>query len=359
MCSSRGWRTHMVWSRMPEDSDLWRPFRDSGCEFILMRRPSTNFDRECVWENYKLLKRLHCDIVHCHNVHTSPLIACRLAGVPIRVWSKLSMSPFYEKGILPTGIHRLSPSIHVSGMLACRILALSRAVRDELVQQGVPMRKIRIVPVSVDTQLYANTSPDGIREKLGLTGRHTVVTSVGHAVPVKGWDTLIHSFARVVQTMPYARLLLVGSMTSGEEVSFGAFLKSLVAELDLGDKVFFLGQRRDIPQILRASDVFAFPSRSEGMASALAEALATGLPCVAAQVGGIPDVIIHGHNGLLFKREDAGALADQLIMLMRDEAMRQRLKQGTVPSARRFDIDHVTQQVLDIYDNLLQKLGVE
>ena len=91
-CASRGWRNYMVWTRLPEDPGLWRPFAEAGCEIILQRRPSRNFDFRCVYDTYRLLRTLRCHIFHCHNVHTSPLIGAALA--PVRVLSKLSMPCF-------------------------------------------------------------------------------------------------------------------------------------------------------------------------------------------------------------------------------------------------------------------------
>jgi len=354
-CSERGWETTMIWSKMPTDPELWKPYTANGCRIILCRRPMKNFDWPCIWQSYKIFRSLGCSIVHCHNIHTSPLIGSALAGVPIRIWSKLSMSPYYEQGVSPTGIHRLSPSIHVSSLFANRVLALSRAVRKEMIDQGISSTKIHILPCSVDTQLYANTLPDGFRQSLGLSDSHTLITSVGHAVPVKGWDTLIQSFPHVVRSIPQARLVLVGSMTSNEELAFGGYLKNMVERLNLSNKVYFLGQRRDIPQILKASDIFALPSRSEGMASALTEAVAAGLPCVAANVGGVPDVIVHGVNGYLFKREDVSDLAGHLITIGQNGDLRQRMGMNSLKSAQRFDIHNVTQWMVHLYSKLLER----
>jgi glycosyltransferase involved in cell wall biosynthesis len=263
------------------------------------------------------------------------------------------MSPYYEKGISPKGIHRLALSIHVSCTLSHRVIALTRAVRDELIQYGISSNKVRVIPAPIDVRLYTHTSPDGIRESLGLNPQHTIITSIGHAIPLKGWDILIHSFNRVVRSNPQARLLLVGSLHSGEEADFTASLKAFVNRLAIGDKVFFLGQRKDIPQILRASDVFVFPSRSDGQGMALTEALASGLPCVASRSGGITDLITHRCNGLLFNREDVDGLTNHLNEVIHDQTLMQVLKANALKSAQRYDMNFITNRMMHLYEGIL------
>jgi len=113
-CAEKNWRTYLIWSRMPEDLGLARPFQQAGCEILLQRRPKRNFDLRCALGTYRMLRHVQCDVFHCHNVHTSPLIAAVLARVPVRVWSKLAMSPYYEQGEKPRGLHRLVPGLRIS-----------------------------------------------------------------------------------------------------------------------------------------------------------------------------------------------------------------------------------------------------
>lgn len=352
-CADRGWRTHLVWSHLPDNRALVRPFEDFGCRIHLQPRVSRNFDPMCVLRTYCLLRQVKCDIFHCHNVHTSPLIAAAMARVPVRIWSKISMSPYYEQGVAPSGIHRLAPSIRVSCALAHRVLAISHAVRDELIAFGAKAEKVLVWPQPVDVGRYAGAPAGGIRRELGLSASHVVLTTVGHAVPVKGWDILIDAFAQVRSTVPNASLLLVGSATGNGETDFAQTLFRRVDELGLDREVHFLGQRADIPQILRASDIFVFPSRSDGQGLALTEALAAGLPCVASRAGGIVDLIEDGDNGLLFDREDVDGLAAHLQELLRDGDLRRCLADRGKQSVQSLSLDRVTRRTIDLYDALL------
>ena len=349
-CQEQGWRNYLVWSRIPENTALVEPFKEAGCEIILQPRSRRSFDIASILRTYKLLRRLKCDIFHCHNDHTSPLIGAALAGVPVRIWSKLAMSPYYAKGISPKGLHRLMPSTRVSCLCAHRILAISDKVGLEIVETVGFGKKISTVQVPVDFKRFANAANGNIRQELDFDRSHIVITSVGHAVPVKGWDVVIKAFVRVHQQISNVRMVLVGDSTTSEYYNQ---LISLIKQYDMKENIKFTGKRDDIPEILKASDIFVLPSRSEGMPAVLIEAMAAGLPCVAANVGGVPEVINHGENGLLFEREDVEGLAKNLISLTEDEQLRKRLASQASERARAFGMKSYVDKVFKCYQNLL------
>ena len=268
------------------------------------------------------------------------------------------MSPYYEQGAAPTGLHRLAPSIRASSALTHRVLAISRAVRDELIAFGANEDKALVWPQPVDIDRFADASAGDIRRELGLSAFDTVLTTVGQALQVKGWDILIGAFARISTTVPNAHLLLVGSTTGSEEADFARALYQRVTALRLENKVHFLGQRADVPQILRASDIFVFPSRSDGQGLALTEALAAGLPCVASRAGGIVDLVQDHDNGLLFEREDTNGLTACLEELLRDSDLRQRLADRGKQSVQALSLDRVTRRTIDLYEALLAERGM-
>ena len=354
-CRERGWWNYLVLAKIPENPALVEPFREVGCEIILQPRSRRNFDLASVWRTYKLLRRLDCDVFHCYNDHTSPLIGAALAGVPVRIWSKLAMSPYYEKNIRPKGLRRLALSSRVSCALSTHVLARSKAVRQELIVDGAAPGKISITPVDVDCTLYGNTSESDMRAEMGYSKSDLIITSVGHAVPVKGWDILLSSFEDIAREKPEARLLFVGSISSSNEITFAKSLQDRVRQNGLSDKVCFLGQRDDIARILAISNVFVLPSRSEGQPGALVEAMASGLPCLGTWVGGVPEVIMDGHDGLLVGREDVGAMTQAITRLWKNKNLRKSLSENAKDSAKRFDLTESTKKLIGVYLNLLIK----
>ncbi|NLX13665.1 MAG: glycosyltransferase family 4 protein [Phycisphaerales bacterium] len=354
-CREEGWRNYLVWSRMPDNPELIEPFRDAGCEIILQPRSRGNFDLASMWRTYRLLRRLQCDIFHCHNDHTSPLMGAAFAGVSARVWSKLSMSSFYERGVPPRGMERIYLSNRVSSWCSHRILTLTEAVRHEFIAQGGSRYKTVVIPAPVDVERFATASRNGVREKLGLTSSEFVITAIGHAVPVKGWDILLRAFAETARTYPNMHLLLVGSMDEPNDHEFAENLRCMARETGCRECIHLLGHRADIAELLKASDIFAFPSRSDGQGLALVEAMVAGLPCVASRAGGIPEVIQHNHSGLLFARERADELAEQLLRLYQDPHLRQRLSQEAMAVAKRFSMQRYVEQVMNCYIGLVRK----
>jgi len=352
-CHEEGWKNYLVLSRMPEDRSLVEPFVQAGCEILSQPRSRRNFDAASIWRTCRLLRRLKSDVFHCHNDHTSPLIGAALARVRVRVWSKLSMSSYYETGEVPHGFQRLYLSNRISCWCSRRILALTEGVRREFVSQGGSLSKTLVVPGPVEVERLATASVDGVREYLGLPKAAFVITAVGHAVPVKGWDILLHAFAKLAAETPEAHLLLVGSMSAPDEVAFAENLQATASDAGCAERVHMLGHRSDIPEILKASDIFVFPSRSDGQGLALVEAMASGLPCLAAATGGIPDVITDCENGLLFERENMMDLADKLALLIRDGQLRIRLAAGARETAKQYTMDAYVERVFACYQALL------
>lgn len=192
------------------------------------------------------------------------------------------------------------------------VLALSEALADAAVAlAGIP--RPSVVYNGVDTAFW---SPD-IVVSGHLDERPPMVVSVGRLEWVKGHDVLIEAFARLRARVPEARLLIIGDGSERGALEDRAFA------LGLGAAVEFAGALEPVAvrERLRAADVFVLPSRSEGLSNALLEALGTGLPAVASEVGGVPEVMAGG-GGILVQPEDPVVLADTLADLLIDPAKR-------------------------------------
>jgi glycosyltransferase involved in cell wall biosynthesis len=166
---------------------------------------------------------------------------------------------------------------------------------------------------------------------------------------VKRQDVLIRAFARVRQAVADAHLVLVGDGPLLQD------LTALAASLGVGDAVHFAGYQPHSGPFLRAMDVFALTSRSEGMPQAVLEASVTGLPVVASRVGGLPEVIEEGVTGLMFPSGDDAALASALCGLLEDPARRRAL--GGAARARVEGTFSVARMAGDYHRAFLELLG--
>jgi glycosyltransferase involved in cell wall biosynthesis len=327
----RNWQCHLVVERLPDEQSWLEPFQALGVRLVVVPRPKGNFDLKCVARACALCRRLKCSVFHCDNMHTSPLLGAFLARAKVRIWSKRSMSAHYELGRHPGLRERLALATRTSSFCATRIFAVSRNVQKELVAMGIPQGRVvvrhnpRMLPV--DRIAYDRTA---VRQSLGLADADKVIITIGHAVPVKGWDLLARAFSHVAEAEPHARLILVGSFTAPHERACYADLERWIATHGLKPRVTFTGHVGDVGRVLQAADMFVMPSRSEGFSLALVEALQAGLPCIATRVGIAEDVIQDGVNGFLVGRGDEGGLAQAILRLTREDALRKRLAQNAV-----------------------------
>ena len=323
---ARGWSCHLVLERLPEDLSWLQGFHDLGIQIHCITRPRSRFDWFCIQQSRRLFRRIGADIVVCENIHSSPMIAAAAAGVPVRIWIKRAMNSGFEQCQKAGFKNRLVPTVRLTAFLATRVAAVSRAVQQELIGLGVKPEKILLWPnPRQTTHLVPASDRMEVRERLGFAPDAVVFVSVGHAVAVKGWDLLIRAFAHVTKIDARARLLLVGSVERPDERAVGDALRKEVSCLNIVDSVVFTGHTGEVKAFLAAADVFVMSSRSEGFSFALIEGLEAGLPCVATRVGVAEDVIRPGHNGLLVERGREQPLAEAMITLCRDDALRRLL----------------------------------
>ena len=196
---------------------------------------------------------------------------------------------------------------------------------------------------------------DTVRRRLGFDTAHVVVAGVGRLIPVKGFEYLIGAHARALSSVPELRLLLVGEGDARTD------LEARVRALGVSDTVVLAGSadRAEMPAFLAAADIVAVPSVHhggyvDGLPNVALEAMASGKPLVASRVGGLPELVRDGENGLLVPEKDAHALADALVMLARDAALRDRLgASGRAEIRGERSWDAVARRFAEIYERVL------
>jgi glycosyltransferase involved in cell wall biosynthesis len=165
----------------------------------------------------------------------------------------------------------------------------------------------------------------------------------------KGHKELFTAMARIRERHPVHALIVGGGRRAAE-------MQQLAESLGLADAVHFLGPRRDVPDLLNAMDVFVLPSYSEGVSLALLEAMAAGLPVIATAVGGLPEVVTDGDNGLLIPPRDPDALAGALERLLADPAWARQLGAKARAHVREhFSLDRLGREINEIYKELAEK----
>lgn len=163
---------------------------------------------------------------------------------------------------------------------------------------------------------------------------------------VKNHDMLLKAFCIAEKKIPDIRLILVGDGKLLEQE------KQLAEQLGVATKVIFKGQRNDIPDILKGSDVCVISSKSESFSRALVEAMAAGLPVIVTSVGGMRDIV--DGNGLLVDSNDENAFAKAMINLAGDEEKRRLMGERSVQLAQQYNTKNVIKQYIDLYKKCIE-----
>ena len=260
----------------------------------------------------RLFRRLRPDIVHTRNwTCIDAIIGARLAGVPVVIQGEHG-----REAADPEGRNRRRQQVRrLLSPFVTEFVTVSRDLARWLVEQvRVPARKVRTIYNGVDTERFAMGDRAAARQALGIPRDWTVAGTVGRLDPVKDQAGLIRAFAQAANQGKSA-LVIAGDGPSRRQ------LEALVNELGIGDRVRLLGERDDVPLILRALDVFVLSSIGEGISNAILEAMATGLPVIATRVGGNVELVQDGLTGCLIEPRRPEALATALTAYFHDPAL--------------------------------------
>ena len=225
------------------------------------------------------------------------------------------------------------------------VLGNSRAVCDELAAEGAPAERIALIPNGVVTG-PAGTPREAVRARLGIAPDALVILCVANLLPYKGHADLIEAFARARAALPNAVLVL-----AGRDDGLGVAVMAQAEARAVIDHVRILGPRDDVPDLIGAADLFALASHEEGAPNAVIEAMAAGLPAVLTAVGGTPETI--GAAGLLVPPHDPAALAEALVRLGSDTALRAALgRSAAARAAERFSLEACVARYVALYAGL-------
>lgn len=303
-----------------------------------------------------VLRKNRTQIVHSYNFYANAFCipAAKLAGVPCVVASIRDLGVYLS----PT---KLRLQRWVCG-LADRVVVNADAIRDWLVAQGYPAHKIVVIRNGVDTSRFGSRN-DGarLRQEFGVPPKAPLVTMLARLSPSKGIDYFLEAAAKLRGLHPDAYFLLVGECFVRDaereflvDQEYRKVLQDKVAALGLTGRVIFTGLRKDVPEVLAASAVSVLPSLSEGISNTLLESMAAGVPVVATRVGGTPEAVTDGEQGLLVAPGDAQALASAISRVLSDPLLAMRLgNNGRRRVAEEFSFEAVVRRTEALYRELL------
>lgn len=295
------------------------------------------------WHLRRLLARERVDVLHAHSPYPASL--ARLVVRTLR--SDRRPAVFYTEHNVWS---RHSSLTRLANRLTYPLddahVAVSDGVRDSV---GARLREgVDTLVHGIDVQAVARLGRErpAIRAELGVAADVAVIGTVANLRVSKGYEHLLRAARRVLDDHPEVIFVTVGQGPLETE------LRRLHARLGLGDRFRFLGYRPDAVRVASAFDVFVLPSLHEGLPIALLEAMALGIPSVVTQVGGVPEVVTDGVEGVFVPAGSPAALAESVAALIDDPDARVRMGAAAGKRAEQFDIAPAVRELERRYRDL-------
>jgi glycosyltransferase involved in cell wall biosynthesis len=290
----------------------------------------------------RFLRKGHFQVVHTHDLYSNLLgvPAAWLARTPVIISSRRDLASWWW--YTPTR-RRILRWIQTR---SDRVLANSEAVKRFLIEEdGFKPERICVVANGVQVDDFRAVKAERAEVLPDIETHRTVIIHVANMhIHDKGHLYLIEAAREICRQRPDVVFVLVGDGELREE------FESKVKEYRLDKNFRFLGRRSDIPQLLAVSDCAVLVSLAEGLPNAVLEYLAAGKPVIATAVGGVPEIIRHGINGLLIPPADTGAIRQAILDLVRDTGLRARLAaNGQADVRSHFGYDTVIRRLEHLY----------
>lgn len=334
---ARGQRTTLV--AHPE-GELFRRMAESTDRIPLAAR--NEIDLAAAWRLSRILKQLKPDVVHVHDPH-----AVAMGAMALSMTSPSPKPMLVASRRIEYRIARNSFSRWKYGQVDC-FIAISEAVRDRLVADGIPRARTVVVHEGVDVERIAHLAPANVHAAFYLSTHAPVVGNVGALVAQKGQQHLIDAAAIVVKRIPDARFVILG------EGELRPQLEERIRRKHLERHVFLAGFRPDALELIKGLDLFALSSLHEGLCTSLVDAMAASRAAVATAVGGVPEVMVDGETGYLVPARDHEVMAERIVTLLDDDALRAHMGRAALRRARaHFTVERMVDDTIATYESLL------
>jgi len=319
--------------------------RSHGIKVTLLQK---NQHRADLWYPVRLAAFLRRKKTHILQMHPGVFIfgalAGRMAFTPCTVYTE------HGRAVVDDPVRQAEDKLAVK--LVDRVVAVSSNLNDMLVERiKAPRRKLVTIINGIATDMFATRPrPATLVHEFGLPPDCRVIGTVARLDEIKDQLSMIRAFEIVCQRVGDCRLFLVGDGPLRDDLTV------YINQQNLQGKVIITGQRSDVPDFLNLFDVFVLSSLSEGTSISLLEAMASGVPPVVTRVGGNPDIVEHGTDGLVVEPRDPEALADAIAKLLLDGELHKRFASKCIAKVTRdYSIERMVQSYCQMYLEILHR----
>jgi len=332
----------------PEPRIISEAERLGTCVFpnpYFVRRVQPHNDIRALWLVLQVIRRFNPDLVSAHS--TKAGYAARLACAILRKRVVFTAHGWAFGGGRGRFQSRFIAALErLAAKATARIICVSDHDRDLALQHRIaPAEKLVVIHNGVDPKPFLHADPGNVRTEFTL-GQSPVITMVGRLVSPKDPLTLLKACQFLKGGFV---LLLVGD---GE---LRSQMEHFVSNSGLERSTIFTGERKDVPEILAASDIFVLSSHKEGLPYTIIEAMIAGLPVVATRVGGIPELVEDNVTGFLVPPGDPNTLAKALQNLLDSSNVRHEMgRAGRAKALMEFNLDDMLRKTRQVYDQVLK-----
>lgn len=229
-----------------------------------------------------------------------------------------------------------------------RFICVSHAIRAVLIKALKIPGKAVVIHSGIDPKRFENiTNNSLLRKEFNLDKDHIVVGNVAALADHKDYPTFLQTADFLCQKDERFRFIIIGEGELRPEI------EKYIAEHTLGNRVFMAGFRSNVPQLIKDLDIFFMPSKLEGLGTSVLDAFASGIPVVSTYTGGIPELVTHEETGLLAKPGDYRQMAEHILRLADDRALRDKLVKNAREKVKTMDYHTMTGKILAIYREIV------
>ncbi len=304
----------------------------------MLLAPAHEVDFAAGFRLARVLRELQPDVIHAHDPHAVAMASMALSTMPDRGRPALVIARRVDFHLKRNAFSRWKYK------QVDAVICSSNAIRDMVVEDGIADSAAFTVHEGVQVERIEALPAADICKELWLPPGSPTVGNIAALVAHKGQRYLVDAAQTLVRAMPDAHMLIFG------EGELRPALARQIKHLGLEHRVQLAGFRPDILSLLKGLDVFVMSSLTEGLATSILDAMAASKPVVGTTAGGIPEAVEDGVTGILVPPHNAAALADAMLRLLQDEALRRRMGAAGLERVRAlFNVDRMVDETLAVY----------
>lgn len=348
LLAEKGHKIHFITSNMPFRLDVLHPnihfHQVSVNQYSVFQYAP--YDIALASKMAEVIKRENLDILHVHYAiphAVCAILAKQMAGTNVKIVTTLHGTDITVLGYDSTLVEAIRFGIEKSDA----VTAVSYALKEQTAEVIAADKEIHVIHNFIDERVYRKVNSHYLKAELGIEADEKVIIHVSNFRKVKRVEDVVKSFHKISHKLR-AKLLLVGDGPEKNRIC------QLIKKLNLDDKILFLGRQDQLEKIYSISDLMLLLSEKESFGLVALEAMACGVPCIGTNIGGIPEVIMDGHNGYICELGNTKEISNRAIKLLENNELWEQLSANATATPKQyFHSQNIVTKYEEIYQSFM------